>query len=138
MFSAMSFIASHLRTVPQFQSWDVRDGLSIVARDDYPAVDVRIGGAGVVADGVEVVKVSPSIAVSLIAERGEGAAEELDAGFEAAIAALHGLLLKDRSGRTWSWAKLVAVRELDVVSPYVGCELIFTTDSEYQGQQCDC
>lgn len=138
MFLALVTVAELLRRVPHFQNWDVRDDLSIAPRDQYPAVDLRIAGASITASGDSVATVSPSIAVTLLAERGEASAEKLDGAFRSVIAALHGLRLKDGSGRAWSWLRLSVVRDLEVVGPYVGCELIFVTESEFEGQQCDC
>lgn len=138
MFLALVTVAELLRRAPHFQSWDVRDGLSIVARDEYPAVDLRIAGAEVVAGGMAVASVAPSIVVTLIVERGDAAATKLDGAFCAVIAGLHGLRLNDGSGRAWSWLKLSLVRGLETTGAYAGCELIFVTGSEFDGRQCDC
>ena len=137
MFLALSTIADHLRRVPHFQTWDVRDGMTLVSRQAFPAVDLRIEGAAIQAEGLANVTVSPSISVRLIAERGAEVPASMDAAFSAVIAALHGLRLKDTTGRAWSWLKLSAVRELPVVDSYVGCELIFMNQSEFPGLCCD-
>lgn len=138
MFLVLTTVAETLRKVPHFQTWDVRDGMSLVSRQAFPAVDLRIEGAGVVADGLSMVTVSPGISVRLIAERGAEVPGSLDAAFAAVIAALHGLRLKDLGGRSWSWLKLSAVRELPVIDSYVGCELVFVTEAEFGGLHCDC
>lgn len=138
MFQVLAAVCVHLQAVPHFQTWDVRDGLSLTPRSTYPAVDLRIGGAAVGSTGTANVTLEPSISVRLISERGPSVPADLDTAFSAAIKALHGLQLKDTTGRPWSWLKLVGVRDLPVVDGYVGCEMVFTTSSEFNGQQCDC
>jgi hypothetical protein len=138
MFLALVTMSELLRNAPHFQSWDVRDGLSIASREAYPAVDLRIASAAVEADGFAVATVAPSIVVTLIVERGDAAAQKLDGAFTALIAQLHGLRLKDGSARAWSWLRLGGVRDLEVAGAYAGCELLFTTSSEFEGQRCDC
>lgn len=137
MFLAIEAIARSLRNAPHFQSWDVRDGMSLVSRQDYPAVDVRMLGAGV-EGGSSTATVSPSVAVRLTVERGESAANKLDASFTAAFSELHGLQIKDSAGRTWGQLKLSAVRDLPVLEGFVGCELIFITDTEFTSKHCEC
>lgn len=138
MFLVADTIAERLRSAPHFQTWDVRDGLSMASKQAFPAVDVRVLGAQVEAGSPSAATVSPSIAVRLIAERGDRAAEVMDAGFKAALRRLHGLRIKDTTGQAWNWLKLSAVRDLPVSDGYVGCELIFVSDSEFTGDQCDC
>ena len=118
MFLAIEAIARHLRNAPHFQTWDVRDGMSLVSRQEYPAVDVRILGAGVDGGG-SAATVSPSVAVRLIVERSETAAEKMDGAFDAAFIELHGLQIKDTAGRTWARIKLSAVRDLPVADGFV-------------------
>jgi len=138
MFLVLSTVAEALRRVPHFETWDVRDGMSTVSRQAFPAVDLRIEGAGVAADGLSMVTVSPGISVRLIAERGADVAADLDAAFVAVIAALHGLRLQEVGGRAWSWLKLSVVRDLPVIDVYVGCELVFVTEAQFGGLHCDC
>lgn len=137
MYLALFAIAERLRRVPHFQSWDVRDGLSITPRQAVPAVDLRILGAQI-AEGQAVITVKPAVSVALIAARGTNAPEQMDAAFTAAISALNGMQIKDASGRTWAWLRLSAVSDLPVADGHVGCELVFTTGAEFNGQQCDC
>ena len=138
MFLVLSTVAEVLRRVPHFETWDVRDGMSLVSRQTFPAVDLRIEGAGVVADGLSMATVSPGISVRLISERGADVSVSLDTAFAAVIAALHGRRLREIEGRAWSWLKLSAVRDLSVFDGYVGCELVFETGAEFGGQNCDC
>lgn len=138
MFLVLASIAQHLRQVAHFQTWDVRDGMSLVSRQSFPAVDLRIEGAAVAAAGVDSATVSPGITVRLIVERGEEAPVVLNRAFSAVIAELHGLRIKDGDGRSWSWLKLAGVTDLPVAEGFVGCGMTFTTDSEFFGRQCDC
>ncbi|RYF55766.1 MAG: hypothetical protein EOO27_20175 [Comamonadaceae bacterium] len=137
MFLAIAAIAQHLRNAPHFQSWDVRDGMDLVSRQDYPAADVRILGAGV-EGGSSTATVSPSLSVRLIVERSDTAAATMDGAFNAAFSELHGLQVTDTTGRTWARIKLSAVRDLPVADGFVGCELIFVTDSEFTSKHCEC
>lgn len=137
MFLAIEAIAQSLRSAPHFQTWDVRDGMSLVSRQDTPAVDVRMLGAAV-NGGSSTATVSPSVAVRLTVERGEAAASKLDGAFTAAVSELHGLQIKDGAGRTWSQLKLSAVRDLPVLEGFVGCELIFVNDTEFTSKHCEC
>lgn len=137
MFLAVEAITRCLRNAAHFQPWDVRDGMSLMSRQEFPAVDVRILGAGV-AGGSSTATVSPSVAVRCTAERNESAAGTLDGAFTAAFSELHGLQIKDQAGRTWGQLKLSAVRDLPVQEGFVGCELIFITDTEFTSKHCEC
>lgn len=137
MFLVVEAIARHLRNAPHFQTWDVRDGMGLVSRQETPSVDVRILGAGV-EGGASAVTVSPSVAVRLVLERSDTAAELMDSAFRAALFELHGLQITDTTGRTWARIKLGSVRDLPVMEGYVGCELIFLTDSEFTSKHCEC
>jgi hypothetical protein len=138
MFLALLAIAERIRNAAPFQSWDVRDGMTLASRQNCPAVDLRIESATVETAGTGSATVAPVITVRLIVERGEDAPVTLNRAFNAVIAELHGLRIEDSDGRRWSWLKLAGVRGLDVVDGYVGCGMTFTTDSEFSGQQCDC
>lgn len=136
MFLAATAIAEHLRNAPHFQTWDVRSGLSLMDNQKYPAVVVRVLGAGV--DGKDTSTVTPSVSVRLILERSDTADQKMDGAFRAAHFELHGLQIKDATGHVWSRLKLSAVRDLPVVDTYAGCELIFQTDSEFKSKHCEC
>ncbi len=136
MFLAATAIASHLSNTPHFQTWDVRSGLSLTDNQQYPAVSIRVLGAGV--DGADTSTVSPSVAVRLILERSDTADQKMDGAFRAAHYQLHGLQLTDSSGHTWARLKLSAVRDLPLADGYAGCELIFETHSEFTSKHCEC
>ena len=136
MFLVAVAISDLLSNVAHFQTWDVRSGLTLVASQDYPAVNVRILGAGV--EGGGAATVSPSVAVRLIIERSETADKDMDGAFKAALHELHGLQIKDSTERTWARLKLSAVRDLPLSDGFAGCELIFVTDSEFISKHCEC
>lgn len=137
MFLAVEAITRCLSVAAHFQTWDVRDGTNLVSRQKFPAVDVRILGAGV-SGGSSRATVSPSVAVRCTVERDESVAGTLDGAFTAAFSELHGLQIKDKAGRTWGQLKLSAVRELPVQEGFAGCELIFITDTEFTSKHCEC
>jgi hypothetical protein len=136
MFLAATAIADHLRAAPHFQTWDVRSGLSLMENREYPAAVVRIVGAGV--GGSHTSTVSPSVSVRLILERSDTADQKMDGAFRAAHFELQGLQVKDAAGHTWARLTLGAVRDLPLLDGYVGCDLLFTTSSDFTGKNCDC
>lgn len=134
MFAALAAVATHLRSVPHFQSWDVRDGLSVEPRAAKPAVDVRYRGASVGdAKGVSSVNVSPVLEVTLIVPRGPDAAADLDAAFTAAIAALHGYRVHGASATRDGWTPftLAQVLTFEPVDQEVACQLLFTHSKRF-------
>ena len=139
MFLALAAIASHLRTVPHFQSWSVRDGLTAEARDVVPFVDVRYEGATVGnAQGASSVQLSPVVTVSIGVQRGPGAAAALDAAFAAAIQALHGFKVQGATATKDQWTALALqqVRVFDPLDSVAGCELAFSHSKRFAVGTC--
>ncbi|KQO23492.1 hypothetical protein [Acidovorax sp. Leaf78] len=139
MFLALAGIATHLRNVPHFQSWSVRDGLTSEPRDAVPFVDVRFEGATVGdAKGASSVNVSPVVSVSIGVARSPDAAADLHAAFAAAIKALHGFKVPGANETKDLWTALILgqVRALDPFDSVVGCQLIFTLGKRFEVGAC--
>ncbi len=134
MFAALASIATYLRSVPHFETWSVRDGLSVESRQAQNALDIRYRGATVGdAKGASSVNVSPVLEVTLIVPRGDSAANELDAAFTALLAALHGHKVHGASATRDGWTALVLnqVQTFDPMDKDAGCQLLFTHSKRF-------
>lgn len=139
MFLALAAIATYLRDVPHFQTWAVRDGMVTEPRQDLPAVDVRYRGALVGdARGAPSVNLSPVLEVTLLVPRGADAAQDLDAAFCAAIAALHGHKVQGASATADHWTALTLdqVGVFDPLDGQAGCQLIFKHSKRFATATC--
>lgn len=139
MFLAIFAIAERLRSAPHFQSWSVRDGLTVQSRQEIDgAIDVRFADGMVSNGGNSSVTVSPLVSITLIARRSDEAPALLDKAFCELIGSLQGWQVKDASGAAWSWMRLERVREIAPQDAVVGCEFLFSFGRSFDGQQCDC
>lgn len=141
MFLALAAIATYLRQVPHFETWSVRDGMTPESRQDLPAgaVDVRYRGALVGdARGAPSVNLSPVLEVTLLVPRGADAAQDLDAAFCAAIAALHGHKVQCASATADHWTALTLdqVGVFDPADGQAGCQLIFKHSKRFATATC--
>ena len=136
MLALINPIKTRLETLPQLAGWHVRTNVEAADRRQLPAVDLRCVGAAASATKSGAVMVSPQWLVTLVIERGDTAAGQLDPAMSAVICALHGWQPGDFGGRGWEAMALVRITEPEFASEgVVGYELTFSTSGLYTGQQ---
>lgn len=129
-------LQARLAALPELTGWDVRVNTDAADRSRLPAVDVRCIGASVADRKTGAAMVAPEWAVTLMARRGPGAAELLDAALSAAICSLHGWVPGQVGGRGWEALDLARVQEPVFADEGVsGYEITFSTSALYMGQQ---
>lgn len=134
MLALETLIAQRLREQGALAGWQVREGCQDTDRRGVPAVDVRMGGASVPQVRKPAVTLQPEWSVTLVVQRGEQAASQLDAALVAAIGALHNWRPTD-AARSWTELQVARVTEaLFSEAGLVGYEITFTTAAVFDGQ----
>lgn len=136
MLAISSAIKSRLQALSALTGFAVRLAHEGGDRRLVPAVDVRCSGAGVNVRGSSTAtQLTPEWQITLVVNRGEDAAEQLDAALEAVIGSLHNWQPGQHGGR--GWERLVLSRITEPVfepSGVFGYEMAFTTAATYHGQ----
>lgn len=134
MLALEAVIQDRLRALPAFTGWQVRGATVDADRRGVPAVDVRMGGAGVVQARKPAVTLQPEWAVTLVATKGADTAEVLDKALTAAIGALHNWR-PVMPGRGWTEMQVARMSEAAFSDAgLVGYEITFTTAAVFEGQ----
>lgn len=130
-----SQIAQRLRDSGAFTGWAVREGCQDLDRRAVPAIDVRLGGAGVPKVSKPAVTLQAEWLVSIVTRRGDAAAQQLDGVLAVVIELLHNWRPADTGARGWTELQLAQVRPGDFVeAALIGYELAFTAAAIYRGQ----
>ena len=135
MLALENLIAKRLREQAAFTGWSVREGCHDTDRRAVPAADVRMGGASVTQVRRPSVTLQPEWAITLVARRGNEAAQQLDAALASAIGCLHNWRPDKAAGRSWTELQVARVQPADFVDlALVGYEITFTTAAVFDGQ----
>ncbi|MGP1684658.1 MAG: hypothetical protein ACTS8S_20240, partial [Giesbergeria sp.] len=110
MLALATPLQSRLAALPALTGWAVRLDADTEDRRSLPAVTVGCIGAGATDSEAQAVALDVSYSVFLIAPRGLAAAAQLDAAFEAVVAALHNWTPGRIGARQWRRMALRAVR----------------------------
>ena len=134
MLALEPLIQERLRALPALIGWQVRGATVATDRRGVPAVDVRMGGASVPQVRKPAVTLQPEWSVTLVVQKSDQAAEQLDAALVAAIGALHNWR-PDDAARGWTELQVARVTEAAFSDAgLVGYEITFTTAAVFNGQ----
>ena len=89
MLALEKLIQDRLRALPAFTGWQVRGATVATDRRGVPAVAVRMGGASVPQVRKPAVTLQPEWSVTLVVQKSDQAATQIDAALVATIGALH-------------------------------------------------
>lgn len=134
MLALEKVLQERLRALSAFVGWQVRGATVATDRRGVPAVDVRMGGAIVPQVRKPAVTLQPEWSVTLVVQRGDAAAGQLDAALDAVIGSLHNWRPVDA---TRSWTELQVGRVSEAAfseAGLVGYEVTFTTAAVFDGQ----
>lgn len=135
MLALEPVIKTRLQALGALTGWAVRTGTELADRRMVPAADVRSTGAQTNDSGASAVTLDPAWTVTLIVQRSDQAAVQLDAALTAVIASLHNWYPGQLAGRPWRRVALQTVREPEFVTEgQAALELIFTSSTVYHGQ----
>lgn len=135
MLALEEVIRERLRDLPVFTGWQVRGATVATDRRGVPAVDVRMAGASVPQVRKPAVTLQPEWSITLVMQKSDLAAAQLDAALVASIGALHNWCPVDATPRNWTELQLTRVTEaLFSDAGLVGYEITFTTASVFNGQ----
>lgn len=128
-------LKTRLQALPALTGWAVRTGSELADRRMVPAADVRCTGAQTTDSGASTVTLDPAWTITLIVQRSDQAAGQLDAALAAVIASLHNWYPGQLAGRPWRRVALQTVREPEFAPEgSAAYELIFTSSAVYHGQ----
>lgn len=134
MLALEAVIRDRLRALPAFTGWQVRGATVATDRRGVPAVDVRMGGASVPQVRKPAVTLQPEWAITLVVQKSDQAAQQLDSALESAIGALHNWR---QNVLPRAWTELVVARVTEALfsdAGLVGYEITFTTATVFDGQ----
>lgn len=134
MLALEKLIQDRLRALSAFTGWQVRGATVATDRRGVPAVDVRMGGASVPQVRKPAVTLQPEWSVTLVVQKSDQAAAQIDAALVVIIGALHNWR-PDDAARGWTELQVARVTEaLFSDAGYVGYEITFTTAAIFHGQ----
>lgn len=132
MLALANPIKARLRALAPLTGWAVRTATEDAERSAVPAVDVRCSLAAVGDVKMGAVMLQPSWQITLIVQRSDNAADQIDAALAAVICALHGWKAGEHGGRGWEMFSLAGITEPMLPNEgLVGYELTFTTAARY-------
>lgn len=134
MLALEPVIKARLVGLSALTAWAVRGMTDTVDRRAVPAVDLSIRGVAV-PDGKQLAAmVGPSWSVTLIVQRSDVAAEQLDAAMHQVVGRLHGWEPGQAGGRGWERFRLDGVSVPDFVPEgQAAIELSFATAAKFDG-----
>lgn len=134
MLALEKLIQDRLRALAAFTGWQVRGATVATDRRGVPAVDVRMGGASVPQVRKPAVTLQPEWSVTLVVQKSDQAAAQIDAALVATIGALHNWR-PDDAARGWTELQVARVTEAAFSDAgLVGYEITFTTAAVFNGQ----
>lgn len=134
MLALEPLIQERMRALPALTGWQVRGATVATDRRGVPAVDVRMGAASVPQVRKPAVTLQPEWSVTLVVQKSDQAAAQLDAALIAAIGALHNWRPTD-AARCWTELQVARVTEAAFSDAgLVGYEITFTTAAVFDGQ----
>lgn len=135
MLAITTPLKTRLQALPALAGWALRAATDTADRRVLPAVAVRCSGAQVADSKAGAVMVAPQWTVTLVVQRSDQAADELDAAFAAVIESLHNWMPGRHGSRGWEPLRLARVTEPDFIDEgLAGLDLTFTTGAKYDGQ----
>jgi hypothetical protein len=135
MLALEPVIKARLAGLSALTAWAVRGMTDAVDRRVVPAVDLSIRGVAVPDSKQGAVMVAPSWSVTLIVQRSDVAAEQLDTAMAQVIDALQGWAPGEAGGRKWERLTLDALGVPDFVPEgQAAIELSFSTGSAYRAR----
>lgn len=134
MLALEPVIKARLAGLPALMGWVVRGMTDLVDRRPVPAVDLQIDNVVVADSKQSAAMVAPSWVVTLIVQRGDVAAEQLDTAMQQVIGRLHGWQPGAAGGRSWEQMRLDGVGLPGFVPEgQAGIELSFATAAKFDG-----
>lgn len=126
-------IKARLVGLSALTAWAVRGMTDMVDRRAVPAVDLSIRSVAAPDSKQGAVMVAPSWSITLIVQRSDVAAEQLDAAMHQVIGRLQGWAPGEAGGRKWEQLRLDGVSVPDFVPEgQAAIELSFATSGAYR------
>ncbi len=133
MLALEPVIKARLVGLSALTAWVVRGMTDTVDRRAVPAVDLSIRGVTVADSKQGAAMAVPSWAVTLIVQRSDVAAEQLDAAMHQVIGRLQGWAPGEAGGRKWEQLRLDGVSVPDFLPEgQAAIELSFSTGGAYK------